>query len=195
LDDKTSLFHVKAIRTLLQAAETPHKIPLVYELALRELSGVAWSGRARWHSVTSSFASLSTGFALYMAVPESGLMKVNVAVLVFLNIYLFTRIVAISTKTQETIVYLVKIRNQILFNHGYIPPIYRAKTANKEELDVWKKSMDEIDRDVLLGMDPNTASNEAVLRVQEYLDRCVVENGRIVSKPPSNRAGLVMDRS
>mgnify|MGYP003395655700 CR=1 FL=1 len=179
----------------MAGALAQHRIPLLYELAVRELEEDSYKVPGRLNQVLTMLVLIAGSVALYLVVPESKQIQWCIASILVLNVYVSNKLSGFAKQANASLVYLVKLRNQLLLNHNYIPPLYRARPASKEELAVWKKSMDEIDRDVLLGMAPNMAANEAIKRTLEYVDRCVIEDGKLVSKPPSNRAGVVMDGS
>ena len=195
-NSKLDIFYISGAKKLLLASSRPYMTPLVWEEVMLDMLPIASAlgGRYYLRSILNIIVMVTMGYALNAAHPDSALIQTCLVVTVIGGFWATYKGGALSNALIDVKLKLVQLRNELMLQHDYIPPIYRARSCTKSEMETWKQSIKEIERDVLLGMDPNEASNESIRRVQTLIDRSEFsEDGKVTNKPPANRVDLLME--
>jgi hypothetical protein len=195
---KADILYAAGAKKLIRASARPYQIPLVWdEIMLESGATIITVGPSAWgfyfRSLVSIVVALVTGWAFIQAVPDSNLIKLCLAVTVCSQAWLSWKLGGLTSVIMDMKLKFVQLRNELLLQHEYMPPMYRMTQPTQNVLAMWRKSIEEIERDVMLGIDPNQASNEAIKRVQAIVDSAEFgADGRTVSRAPSNRVDRVM---
>ena len=105
----------------------------------------------------------------------------TVLVSLAVNIYLGKWVSTVNAARTQAIM----VRNEILLQYNFMPPMYRLFRLTTPNLQgKWKQSIEEIERDLLVGISLEDASDAAIKRVLDSIEATeFAEDGTIVSKP------------
>jgi len=179
---------------LLDAASRPYMIPFATEIALARLDANRAPLGYRIQSAINTLSLFAIAFLGYAYYPESTVMK-TCAAAIFISGWVFQNYVnKYISEHWKRVEYILTLRNEILLLTNHIPPMYRLHNSSLEDLENWKQSIEVIERDVLLGMDPVTANNEAILRVMHTIETASYDTaGRVLRRDPTGKLDLLTE--
>jgi len=160
---------------LLDAAPHPHRLLLVYEESmsqmsyfgqLKALNVMGWASR-----VFNVLYVVVLGVVLYMAETEpTGWMQLWLlgwVIAAYVQGIYLSRMMRYMLETRTL---LCQIRNEIYAAHDYVPPEYRPLEVSSDQLAEWREAITQIELDILAGADIEDASSRHIRRIREACD-------------------------
>lgn len=192
-EQKSDQLHIAATKIMLRAAERPYTIPLVVDVAMHKVKplGAAKAG-GRVSSILNIVNYLVIAYLAYSSYPDSAMMKACAGSMLLFGTLFQMKMGAMAGLRFANEEYILDLRNELLLLTNHIPPMYRAYTGASEDLGRWRTSILEIERDVLLGQDPATASNSAIKRVMDIVESATyTQAGEVIQRSPSGKLDLL----
>ena len=194
-NDQPALPHIEAAKILLLSASRPYMIPLVTDVAMYKMKpyGVARKV-SRVMSLLTTCGYLALSYMVYSFYPDLATMKTCAGLILLLGAFFQLKLGNISTLQTIGEEFVLSLRNELLLMTNHIPPMYRNHPGTPQEIDLWRRSILEIERDVLVGMDPVDAHNAAVKRVTDLVESAsYTPQGDLVQRLPTGKLDLLSE--